>query len=416
MAPGEPAVVALIGCDRKQAAVLRRYADGLLQTPLLAGEVTRRTEERIELRSGAVLEIVVNDHRTIRGRSCIAVLGDEASFWRADGESSSSDEEVIAAAAPSLMTAPDGGLLVLSSTTYRKRGLMFDKFKQFFGDDGADELVWLAPSTTMNTSLPPGAIAREVAIDPAKNRAEFLSEWRDDLTGFVPLDALDAATDKGIMQRPPDNSYSTKYFAFVDAAGGAHAGSDSFAMAICRAAPNGMVYLDRLVEKVPPFDPAVTVREFCEVLRSFRIAAVRGDHFSGGFAASEFVRNGVSYWPSPRSKSDYYVAALPLILSGRLRLLDSERLRRQFSQLERKLHAGGRESVDDPGRSSSHDDLCNVVSAAAVLASEASAYAPPFALPKIVTWSDLPPEARWSAEGGYSGERRGYRFDHPGWN
>jgi hypothetical protein len=49
MAPGEPAVVMLVACDKKQAAVLRRYADGLLQAPLLAPEVVRRTEERIEL-------------------------------------------------------------------------------------------------------------------------------------------------------------------------------------------------------------------------------------------------------------------------------------------------------------------------------------------------------------------------------
>ena len=408
MAPGEPAIVALIGCDKKQAAVLRRYADGLLQSPLLAGEVVRRTEERIELRSGAALEICTNDHRTIRGRSAIAVLGDEASFWKSDGESSSSDEEVIAAAAPSLMTAPGGGYLVLGSTTYRKRGLMYEKFKEFFGKDSADELVWLAPSATMNASLPAADIARELAADPTKNRAEFLSEWRDDISGFVPQDALDAATDKGIIQRPLISDYLTKYFCFVDAAGGAHAGSDSFAMAICRVGKDGMVYLDRLVERIPPFDPAVTVREFCQVLHSFRIMAVQGDHFSGGFAASEFVRNGIQYWPAPRSKSEFYLAALPLILSGRLRLLDNEKLRKQFSKLERTLHAGGRETVDDLGRSSSHDDLCNVVSAAAVLASEASAYAPRTnVFPMIVTSSDLPPEARWSAAGGYQDERSG---------
>jgi hypothetical protein len=40
MAPGEPAVVMLIGCDKKQAAVLRRYADGLLQAPLGSGSHT----------------------------------------------------------------------------------------------------------------------------------------------------------------------------------------------------------------------------------------------------------------------------------------------------------------------------------------------------------------------------------------
>jgi len=34
----------------------------------------------------------------------------------------------------------------------------------------------------------------------------------------------------------------------------------------------------------------------------------------------------------------------------------------------------------------------------------------------IVISSDLPPEARWNAAGGYSTERSGYkRFDNPGW-
>jgi hypothetical protein len=407
MAPGEVATVMLIGADRRQAQTLRRYCDGLLQSPLLAGEVVRSTAERVELRSGAALEIVTNDARTIRSRSAIAILGDEASFWRADGESSSSDEEVVAAAAPSLMTAPHGGFLILSSTTYRKRGLMFDRYRAFYGNDDAEELVWLAPSAAMNSTLPAADIARELAADPAKNRAEFLSEWRDDLTSFIPADALDAATDKRIIQRPPSSDYTTKYFGFIDAAGGAHAGSDSFALAICRAGKDGMVYLDRLVERTPPFDPMNTIKELCAVLRSFRIKSVHGDHFSSGFAAPEFLRNGIRYWTAPRNKSEFYLAALPLILSGRLRLLDDEKLRKQFSQLERTLHSGGRETVDDPGRSSSHDDLANVVAAAAVLASEASASAPRRSWPTLETASDLPPTAAWSASSGYSESRSG---------
>jgi hypothetical protein len=260
----------------------------LLQAPLLAPEVVRRTAERIELRSGAVLEITTNDHRLIRGRSAIAVLGDEVSFWRADGESSSSDEEVIAAAAPSLMTAPGGGYLVLSSTTYRKRGLMFDRYKEYYGKDAADELVWLAPSGKMNASLPAADIERELAADPVKNAAEYMSVWRDDISGFIPADALEAATDTGVIQRPPSLDYSTRYVAFADAAGGARAGGDSFTLAICRGGKDGMVYLDRLLEREPPFHPATTVAEFVEVLRSYRITHVTGDHFSGGWAASEF--------------------------------------------------------------------------------------------------------------------------------
>jgi hypothetical protein len=69
---------------------------------------------------------------------------------------------------------------------------------------------------------------------------------------------------------------------------------------------------------------------------------------------------------------EHYLRVLPLLLSGRLRLLDNEKLRKQFISLERTLHAGGRETVEERFRAGSHDDLCDVVSAAAVLASEAS--------------------------------------------
>jgi hypothetical protein len=421
MAPGEPAVVMLIGCDKKQAAVLRRYADGLLQAPLLAPEIVRRTEERIELRSGAALEITTNDHRLIRGRSAIAVLGDEVSFWRADGESSSSDEEVIAAAAPSLMTAPGGGYLVLSSTTYRKRGLMFDRYKELYGKDDADEFVWLAPSAKMNASLPAADIERALAADPVKNAAEFMSVWRDDISGFIPADALEAATDTGVIQRPPSVDFSTRYVAFADAAGGARAGGDSFALAICRGGKDGVVYLDRLLEREPPFHPATTVAEFVEVLRSYRITHVTGDHFSGGWAASEFLRHNIQYWASPRNKSELYLRMLPLLLSGRLRLLDNEKLRKQFISLERTLHAGGRETVEEPFRSGSHDDLCNVVSGAAVLTSEALVREPQcYDGWGVVTAADLRglnPAANWTASRGYSDSAQAgwRRFDYPGY-
>jgi hypothetical protein len=37
---------------------------------------------------------------------------------------------------------------------YRRRGLMYERFKALYGNDDADDLVWLAPSRTMNPALP----------------------------------------------------------------------------------------------------------------------------------------------------------------------------------------------------------------------------------------------------------------------
>ena len=59
----------LLGRDKKQAAILRRYCHGLLQEPALAREVLRETKDVIEFRNGATLEIISNDASLCRGRS-----------------------------------------------------------------------------------------------------------------------------------------------------------------------------------------------------------------------------------------------------------------------------------------------------------------------------------------------------------
>jgi hypothetical protein len=62
---GEQAVVLLIGADKKQASILRRYCYGLLQSPMLAREITRYTGDVVEFKNGSTLEIVTNDPRLI---------------------------------------------------------------------------------------------------------------------------------------------------------------------------------------------------------------------------------------------------------------------------------------------------------------------------------------------------------------
>ena len=65
---GEGAVCILLGADKRQAQILRRYCEGLLQAPLLRQEITRSTGELTEFRNGASLEISTNDARLVRGR------------------------------------------------------------------------------------------------------------------------------------------------------------------------------------------------------------------------------------------------------------------------------------------------------------------------------------------------------------
>ena len=371
MSAGEQAVVLLLGADKKQASILRRYCQGLLDAPLLAAEVTRVTDDVIEFRNSAVLEIATNDARLVRGRSAIAVLGSEACHWRTDETAASSDEEVVAAAAPSLAMCPDRGLLLLGSSTHRKRGYMHRRWKELHGNNDAEDVCWLAPSNLMNPRLPADVIQGALADDPERAKAEFLSEWRSDLSDFIPADVIEACTDDGVRERA--RLPGVQYRAYADAAGGT--GQDSFAIAVAhREKPGGAVVLDALRERRPRFVPAAVVAEYAALLKSYGISKLQGDRWGGGFHADEWRRQGITYEACERNTTENYLASLPLLLSGRARLVDDPVLRQQLAWLERRAHATGRESVSHARAQSAHDDVAAAACGALVAAEKGSAY------------------------------------------
>ena len=369
---GEQAVVILLGADRKQAAILRRYCEGLLRTPLLAQEVTRRTDEVIEFRNGATLEIATNDARLIRGRSAIAVLGSECAYWKTDEHAASSDEEVVAAAEPSMAMCPDGGILVLGSSVRFKRGLMYRKFKQLHGNDTSDDICWSAPSDVMNPKLSRHFIERALAEDPAKAGAEYLNRWRDSSNDFIPLDVIESCIDFGIHERPPQRNIH--YVAYCDPAGGT--GTDLFTFAIAHREYDQIdtIRLDLLRERKPRFAPAGVIREFSELMRSYGVRVVHGDKFAGGFHSDEWQRNGITFQPSTKTTAENYLHALPMMLSGRARLLDNSVLCAQLAGLERHVQAGGRETVTHAHVASAHDDLAASACGALVTAGDRLAF------------------------------------------
>jgi len=369
---GEQAVVILLGADRKQAGILRRYCEGLLRPPLLAQEVSRRTDEVIEFRNGASLEITTNDARLVRGRSAIAVLGSECAHWKTDEHAASSDEEVVAAAEPSMAMCPDGGVLLLGTSIYRKRGYVYRKYKQLHGNETSEDICWFAPSNVMNPKLSMDFIDKALAEDAAKAGAEYLNRWRDDFSDFIPLDVVESCSDSGIHERPPLRNFS--YVAYCDPAGGT--GSDSFTIAIAHREYDQIntVYLDLLRERKPRFVPAAVISEYAELLRRYRIREVRGDKFAGGFHASEWQRNGITFKPSANTTAENYLHALPMLLSGRARLLDNPVLRTQLAGLERHAQAGGRETVTHANVASAHDDLATSACGAMVAAGDLLAF------------------------------------------
>jgi hypothetical protein len=374
MSAGEAAVVLLLGADKKQAAILRRYCGGLLRAPLLAAQVVRSTDDVVEFRNGAVLEVATNDARLVRGRSAIAVLGSECCHWRTDEFSASSDEEVVAAAAPSLAMCPDGGLLLLGSSVHRRRGYMHRRWKELHGNEDAEDVCWVAPSRLMNPALPEKVIEKALADDAARARAEYLSEWRSDLAAFVDPEAVEQCVPAGLRERPPMSG--VVYIAALDPAGGS--GGDSMTLAICHRDKDGRGILDLVREVRPKFSPQAVVDDFAQTLKAYRVHKVVGDHWGGELVREPFRRYGIEYAVADRPKSDFYRDLLPLLNSGKVELLDNARLVSQLCQLERRVSRAGKDSIDHPP-GPFHDDVGNCVALALVTCVSG---APAF----IVTW------------------------------
>jgi hypothetical protein len=369
LAAGEKGVVAVLACDRRQAQVIFNYIRAFLtETPMLAPLVKSETAESIELTTGISIEVTTADYRRVRGRTIVAALLDEAAFWRSDDGSANPDQAVLDALRPAMATVP-GAMLLVASSPYARRGILFDAWKKWHGKDDTPALVWVAPSRTMNPGLPERLIAEALERDPSAARSEYLAEWRDDVAAFIDREIIEAAVDNGTTVRPYLGP-NIKYVAFADPSGGS---ADSFTLAIAHSEGEQAV-LDCLFERKPPFNPSEAVGEVAALLKSYELHEVTGDRYAAAWVVEAFAKEGITYRHSERDRSAIYLDCLPLFTSGRASLLDSPKVVSQFASLERRASFGGKERIDHGPNG--HDDLCNASAGALVLASKKSRNAP----------------------------------------
>jgi hypothetical protein len=214
-------------------------------------------------------------------------------------------------------------------------------------------LVINGPSLKVNPTLDAKEIALDEAEDPEHAAAEWHGQWRADKEGYVRVETLDAVTTQGVTERPPQQG--VKYRATVDVAGGS--GKDSYTLSIGHVEDERWVQ-DVLREWKPPFSPGEVTAEACGICSVYGIREVMGDRYGGGFPPEEFQRHGIKYVRAERDASAYYIDALALLNTGRARLLDDAKLRRQFLGLRREHGGSGQTKVRH--RDGQHDDLSNV--------------------------------------------------------
>jgi hypothetical protein len=360
LAPGERGTIKVIACDRKQARVIHRYARALLtRVPAIAGLVERDGDEEIDLNNGITIEIQTASFRSVRGYTLIAALCDEIAFWRSD-ESANPDTEILAALRPAMSTIP-GAMLLCASSPYAKRGALWETYRRHYGKPGP-VLVWQADTRTMNPTVSERVIAEAYERDPASAAAEYGAQFRGDVETFLSRELVDAAVESGVIARPP--LPDLRYTAFADPSGGA---GDSFTVAISHCEAD-IAVLDALYERKPPFNPSAVVAEIADLSRQYRCGTIYGDRYAASWVTEAFAKEGLTYCHAQRDRSAIYGDALPLFTSGRVRLLDNQRLVNQLISLERRTSPAGRDRIDHGPGPHRHDDLANAVCGALVAA------------------------------------------------
>ena len=83
-----------------------------------------------------------------------------------------------------------------------------------------------------------------------------------------------------------------------------------------------------------------------ELLKTYRITKVLGDHYGGEFVKEPFRKHGISYEVCKTPKSDLFRDLLPLLNSGHITLPRHDRLIARIVGLERRTARGGRDSID----------------------------------------------------------------------
>jgi len=357
LSPGERGFILLVAPTKKQARIIKGYLSSFFtDNHFLRPYLARETAEDVELTNNIVIACLSSDYRSLRGYTAIAAIVDEVAYLSIEGQKP--DLEVIRALRSRLLST--GGPLICISSPYAKRGTLYETFKRHYGKDDSKILVWQADSRTMNPTLNQEAINRALIEDPAGARTDYLAEFRSDIESYVTLEALEAVISPGRYELPyiSENIYT----AFVDPSGGSR---DSMTLSI--AHPEGETrILDLIREVKPPFSPEQVTKDFSETLKSYHLDTVTGDRYAGEWPRERFSEHGITYELAPMPKSDLYRELLPLINSGRVELLDHDRMFNQILNLERRTARSGKDSIDHPPNG--HDDVGNSVAGALVVA------------------------------------------------
>jgi hypothetical protein len=237
--------------------------------------------------------------------------------------------------------------------------VLYELHKTHYGKDDSPVLVWQAPTATMNPRISQEFIDEQIELDPEAGRSEWGGLFREDISMAFPLEMLEQC----MIPRRVELAYAkaVTYKSFDDPMGGR---GDSWAKCIAHKQGNKVI-----VDLIRAWPPGMSVhdiaKESAEVGKAFGLKSTVGDNYAGEWPREAFAEHGVTYEQCEQSKSDLYLAAIPLMSSRRVELPNNDRMVKEFRRLERKRGRGGKDAIQDGGR---HDDVANAIVGAIHLA------------------------------------------------
>ena len=361
--PGQIPVALLLAADRESSRVAFKFIVGLLRSsPVLWKKVVNVTRDRITLSNDLEIVVATSDYRMVRGRSLIAVIADELAFWPVSATSASPDREVLNAVRPGLARFP-GAMLVCISSPYAQAGELYEADRRYFGKDDARVLVARGGTLDFNPEFSREEIEAALERDSQSASAEYLGIYRSDVVNFLDGATVDSATRPEplelLRQTVSRDGGHVVYVAGVDPSGGR---SDAAAAAVAHSDRDRIV-IDAVRRWPSPHDPAVVAKEVAAFLAHYGLRTATADAYGAEITRSVYREAGVELLTSDASRSELYMAMLPLFTTGRIEIPPDSRLRLELLTLERRTARGGKDSVDH--RVGAQDDVCNAAALAA---------------------------------------------------
>ena len=154
----------------------------------------RRTSELVELTDDIRIEVRSASGRKLRGPRFIGITADELAHWLTEEYLQDPDVAILNGARPGMLTVRSAGwgMVTMASSPHIRRGELWNMFDKYYGKDDPNYLVARGTTREFNPTIPQEEIDRELARDPATNKAEYLAQFRDDLEEYVSRAAVEA--------------------------------------------------------------------------------------------------------------------------------------------------------------------------------------------------------------------------------